>query len=89
MSAQDVKALYGRLGPVLYARALRVLGDEKAAEEVTKEVVIALAQLEGKTDAELLKEGRERLQQRCADRGKTSIDSLVPGLDTPEPPKKT
>ncbi|MEW6433144.1 MAG: hypothetical protein AB1730_16695 [Myxococcota bacterium] len=88
MSAQDVKALYGRLGPVLYARALRVLDDEKAAEEVTKEVVIELALLQGKTDAELLKEGRERLQQRCSDRGKTSIDSLVPGLDAPKPPRK-
>lgn len=88
MPGHDVKSLYARLGPVLYARALRVLGDEKAAEEVTKEVVIELAEREGKTDAELLREGRELLQTRCADRGKSSIDSLVPGLDTPRPPKK-
>ncbi|GMU62812.1 MAG: hypothetical protein AMXMBFR34_45750 [Myxococcaceae bacterium] len=88
MSARDVKALYGRLGPVLYARALRVLADERAAEEMTKEVVIDLSALEGKDDAELLKVGRDLLQQRCADRGKTSIDSLVPGLDSPKKPKQ-
>jgi len=89
MSARDVKALYGRLGPVLYARALRTLHDERAAEEVTKEVVIELSALKGKSDAELLKEGRERLQVRCAEHGKSSIDSLVPGLDSPKPPKKS
>jgi hypothetical protein len=88
MSARDVKALYGRLGPVLYARALRTLHDERAAEEVTKEVVIELSVHKGKSDADLLKEGRELLQRRCAEHGKSSIDSLVPGLDAPRPSKK-
>lgn len=80
MANESVKALYGRVGPVLYARALRALKDEAVAEELTKEVVIELAALGLRSDAELLREGRERLQRRCQERGKASIDSLVPGL---------
>ncbi len=81
MAERRVKELYRRLGPVLYARALRALKDPKAAEQLTKEVTIDLAKLGALSDAELLKRGRARLAELCKDRGKSTLDSLLPGLD--------
>jgi hypothetical protein len=63
MAESNVKKLYKKLGPVLYARAQRALKDPKLAEQLTKEVTIELAGLKDLTDAELLKKGRARLAE--------------------------
>lgn len=80
MSDTRFDELYRRLGPVLYARAIRVLKDQRLSEELTRDVVKELATLGDLPDAELLKRGREKLEAECATRGKT-LDSMIPGLD--------
>lgn len=80
MAESRVKQLYRRIGPVLYARAQRVIQDPRVAEELTKEVVVELAKLKASSDNELLKQGRARLAQLCKERGTGSVlDSMQPG----------
>ncbi len=75
-----VEELYRELGPTLYARARRVLHDEKLAEQVTMEVVSELAKLKKVSRAELVKLAREDIKRRCEKHSNVVFDSLVPGL---------
>jgi hypothetical protein len=76
MADSRVKELYRRLGPVLYARANRVLKDPKAAERLTKVVTDELAGLGELSDAALLKRGRLRLAELCKEQGSGILDSM-------------
>ncbi len=73
------KELYEELGPMLFARACRVLKDEKVAQEVTLAVVDELARAEKMTKLELAKRGRDLVKHHCAARGTATFDSLMPG----------
>ncbi len=84
MGESRTKELYKRLGPVLYARAHRVLKNRALAEDITKQAVSEISQLEGLSDAELLKKGRARLAELCKEQGSAALDSLLPS----HPPKK-
>jgi len=74
------KELYEELGPMLFARACRVLKDEQAAQEVTLAVVDELAQAAKMTRLELARRGRELVKHHCAARGAKAFDSLMPGV---------
>ena len=72
--------LYRELGPALYARARRVLNDDKLAEQITMEVVTELARLKKVSRAELIKLAREEIKRRCEKHSNVVFDSLVPGF---------
>ena len=79
-----VEELYRQLGPALYARARRVLQDDKLAEQATMEVVAELAKLKGVKGAELGKLAREGIKRRCEAHTGVVFESLVPGLSKPK-----
>lgn len=83
--AQDPKALYRRLGPVLFARARRALKSDLEAEAMTVKLIEQLAQTPGTpTDSDLLKQGRAQLQQMLSEHSPGAVvDSMVPGLGHP------
>jgi hypothetical protein len=66
MGESRVRALYKKLGPVLYARAHRVLKNRQLAEDLTRQAVteVAAAGVE-LSDAELLRKARSRLAELC------------------------
>lgn len=81
MKKTTVEALYRELGPMLYARAKRVLADAAAAEQVAMAVVKELAKAEPMARLELVRHARELVRKQCEARdGATAFDSLVPGL---------
>ena len=73
------KELYEELGPMLFARACRVLKDEKAAKEVTLAVIDELAGAGKMTGLDLARRGRELVKHHCLARGSTVFDSIMPG----------
>ncbi len=77
--SERIKKLYEELGPMLFARASRVLKDETAAQEVTLVVIEELAN-EGKlSPLQLARKGRELVKHHCAIRSSNAFDSLLPG----------
>lgn len=85
MGESRVRELYKKLGPVLYARAHRVLKNRQLAEDLTKQAVTEAAKFENLSDAELLRKARTRLAELCKEQGSGNVlDSLMPS----EPPKK-
>ena len=77
------KELYEELGPMLFARARRVLKDEKAAAEVTLAVIDELAHAGKMTKLALARRGRELVRFHCASRGATVFDSITPDAIKP------
>ena len=78
--ATRVEELYRELGPALYARARRVLRDDKLAERVTMDVVAELARLKKVPRAELGKLARDAIKRHCERHSNVVFDSLVPGV---------
>lgn len=72
------KELYEELGPMLFARANRVLKDEKAAKEVTLAAVDDLSQAGKLTKLELARRGRDLVKHYCKARGAKVFDSIMP-----------
>ena len=79
------KELYDELGPMLFARACRVLKDEQAAREVTLAVIDELAGAGKLPPLDLARRGRALVKHHCAARGIKVFDSIMPG----EPPTKS
>jgi hypothetical protein len=63
--AAAVEALYRELGPALYARAKRTVGDAEVAERLTLEAAAELATLGALPKAELARRGRELVRALC------------------------
>ncbi len=78
------RKLYEELGPMLFARANRVLANDRAAEEVTLAVVDELSKLGKLSRLQLARRGRELVKHHCALRGRSIFDSVSPGLDPPK-----
>jgi hypothetical protein len=73
------KELYEELGPMLFARAARVLKNDKLAQEVTLAVIEELATAGKMTQLELARRGRDLVKHRCAAAGAAMFDSIMPG----------
>ncbi len=76
--SRRTKELQEELGPMLFARANRVLKDEKVAKEVTLAVIDELARAGEMTKLDLAKRGRELVKHHCAARGVAVFDSIMP-----------
>ncbi len=70
--------LHAQLGPMLFARAARVLKDDAAAKEITLAVIDELAQAGELSDLALARRGRELVKHHCAARGAKVFDSVMP-----------
>jgi hypothetical protein len=79
MSDAAFEALYRRLGPVLYARAARVVSDD-VAKKLVEEVVTQVSKLKGLSDAELLTRARALMNDQVQQQGSGTLDSLLPGI---------
>ncbi len=84
--SRRTQELHAQLGPMLFARAARVLKDDAAAREVTLAVIDELALGAELTPLELGRRGRELVKHHCAARGAKVFDSIMPADGAP--PKK-